>query len=99
MAVEHLLDFDRRNILPARDDDVLRAILEVDVAVRMPHAEVARMEPPAGEGLLRRLRILQIALHHDIAAHENLSHRAAVARHGRSRAWIGDHEALQYGVA
>src|SRR5215211_9352814 len=48
VLVERVLDLDRGDVLAARDDDVLRAILELDVAVRMLDAEVAGMEPAAG---------------------------------------------------
>jgi hypothetical protein len=45
MAHERLLDLDGRDVLAARDDDVLGAVAQLDVAVRVPHAEVARVEP------------------------------------------------------
>ena len=79
MAVEHVLDLDRRDVLAARDDDVLRAVLDLDIAVGVGDREIAGMEPAAGEGLLGRGRVLQIALHDDVAAHEDLAHRLAVA--------------------
>src|SRR5690606_39233586 len=41
MGVEHVLDLDRGDVLAARDDDVLGAILDPDIAVRLEHAEVA----------------------------------------------------------
>ena len=53
MLVEHVLDLDRRDVLAARDDDVLGAVLELDIAVRVQHAEIAGMEPAALEGLVR----------------------------------------------
>ena len=34
MAVEHLLDLERRDVLAAGDDDVLGAVLDLDIAVR-----------------------------------------------------------------
>ena len=34
VLVERVLDLDRGDVLAARDDDVLRAVLELDVAVR-----------------------------------------------------------------
>ena len=49
MLVERVLDLDRRDVLAARDDDVLGAVLELDVAVGMHHAEVAGVEPAARE--------------------------------------------------
>src|SRR5262249_11939980 len=50
MAIEHILDFDRRNVLATRDDDVLRAILDFDIAVGMADGEVAGVEPAVLEG-------------------------------------------------
>ncbi len=41
MAVEHLLDFERGNILATGNDDVLGAVLDLDVAVLMPDGEIA----------------------------------------------------------
>src|SRR5215471_12964762 len=43
VTIECLLDLERRDVLPARDDDVLGAVLDLDVAVRMPDAEVSRV--------------------------------------------------------
>src|SRR6185436_841029 len=37
MPRHRLLDLDRRDVLAARDDDVLLPVAELDVAVRMPH--------------------------------------------------------------
>jgi len=50
---QRFLDLDRRNVLAAGDDDVLGPVLELNVAVGMLDAEVARMEPAAGEGRFR----------------------------------------------
>ena len=47
MLVQHVLDLDRRDVFAARNDDVLGAILDLDVAVGMHHAEIAGMEPAA----------------------------------------------------
>jgi hypothetical protein len=33
MAVKDILDLDRRDVLAARDDDVLRTVLDFDIAV------------------------------------------------------------------
>src|SRR4051812_8160380 len=49
---DRLLDLDARDVLAARDDDVLGAVAELDVAVGMPDREVARVKPAALEGLL-----------------------------------------------
>ena len=78
MLVDDVLDLDRGDVLAAGDDDVLGAVLELDIAVRVHDAEIAGMEPAAGEGFLRRLLVLEIALHDDIAAEHDLAERPAV---------------------
>ena len=50
MFVEGVLDFDRGNVLAAGNDDVLGAVLELDVAVGVNDAEIAGMKPAAGKG-------------------------------------------------
>src|SRR3954471_18361731 len=47
MLVERVLHLDRRDVLAARDYDVLGAVLELDVAVGMRHAEIAGVKPAA----------------------------------------------------
>src|SRR6266513_2266793 len=68
-ALEHggvlgdsLLDLHRRDVLAARDDDVLLPVAQLDVAVRVPHGEVTRVEPAAAEGLGGRAVLLEVAL-------------------------------------
>jgi hypothetical protein len=39
-----LLDFNGRNVLAARDDDILLAIAQFDVAVGMPGCDITRAE-------------------------------------------------------
>ena len=56
MAVQALLDLERADVLAARDDDVLAAVLDLDVAVRMPDGEVAGVVPAVRERRLRRRR-------------------------------------------
>src|SRR3546814_2547453 len=99
MAVQYLLDLDRGDVLAAGDNDVLRAVLERDIAVRVHDAQVAGVEPAAGEGRVGRGRVLQIALHHDVAAHEDLAQRLAVGRYRRQRLRVGDPQAVEVGRA
>ena len=75
VAVQHLLDLERGNVLAARDDDVLRAVLDLDIAVGVHDREVAGVEPAAAERLAGRVRVLQIALHHRVAAQHHLADR------------------------
>ena len=58
MFVQSVLDFDGRDVFAARDDDVLGAVFELDVAVGMHNAEIAGMKPAAGERRLARLLVL-----------------------------------------
>ena len=85
VAVQDFLDLDAGDVLAAGDDDVLAAVLDLHVAVRVHHGQVAGVEPAAAEGLGRGLGVLQVALHHDVAAEEDLAHRLAVGRHGLQR--------------
>jgi hypothetical protein len=81
VAVKHVFHLDGRNVLAARDDDVLAAVLDLDVAVGVLHRQVAAVEPATGKGLLRRLGVLQVALHGDVALEHDLAHGLAVLRH------------------
>jgi hypothetical protein len=81
MFVKRVLDLNGRNILAAGNDDVLRPVLELDIAVGMHDTEIAGVKPAAGKGIGGRLRIFQIALHHDIAAEHDFADRFAVMRH------------------
>ncbi len=47
----------------------------------MDHGGIAGVEPAVADGARRRLRIVVIALHHDIAAHDDLAQSRAVSRH------------------
>jgi hypothetical protein len=52
VAVQHVLHLDGRDVFAARNDDVLAAVLDLDVAVGVLHGQVAGVEPAAGKGLL-----------------------------------------------
>ena len=56
VAVERALDLDRGDVLAARDDDVLGAVLDLAVAVLVHHREVAGVVPAARERLGGRRR-------------------------------------------
>ncbi len=85
MAVKRLLDLERGNVFAARDDDVLGAILDLDIAVRVHDREVAGVEPAAVEALLGGRLVLQIALHQGITAQHQFADRGAVGRDVRHR--------------
>ncbi|MGY3467361.1 hypothetical protein ACVW0I_004232 [Bradyrhizobium sp. LM6.11] len=81
VLVEDVLDLDGGNVLAAGNDDVLGAILDDDIAMRVEHAEVAGVKPAAFEGVPGRLLVLEVALHHDVAAEHDLADGLAIARH------------------
>ena len=57
------------------------------------------MEPAAGEGFVRCLRIFQIALHDDVAAEHNFAQRLAVGGHARHGLRVHDGQAFERDVA
>ena len=81
MAVQRVLDFERADVLAAADDDVLAAVLDLDVTVGLHHRQVAGVKPAPGERLFGRARVLEVTLHQDVAAKHDLAHRLAVGRH------------------
>src|SRR5215471_13112744 len=99
MAVQHVFDLERRDVLAAGDDDVFGAVLDLRVAVGLHHREVARVEPAAGERLARRLGVLQIALHGDVAAEHDLAHGLAVCGNRLHRQRIHHRQPLLHQVA
>ena len=60
----------------------------------MPDPQITGMEPTAFEGLLRRLRILQITLHRHIAAHKHFAHALPIHGDRFHRLGIGHHHGL-----
>ena len=72
MAQQRFLDLARVDVRPAADDQVLAAVLERQEAAGVERADVAGMQPPAGERLRGRVRIAPVAAHHRRAAHPNL---------------------------
>ena len=98
--LEHdFLDLDGRDVLAAGDDDVLGAILDLDVAVGMGHGEIAGPVPAAGERLIRRLRIFQISLHAVVAAEQNFADRRAVMGQRFQRHRVRDDHIVGHHVA
>ena len=64
----------------------------------MRHCQVARVEPPSPERLLRRCGILQVTFHHDVSAFHDLAQRLAVGRDRLERFGVRHHQAFQHRV-
>src|ERR1019366_3259833 len=81
MCAEHLLDFYSRDVLSAGDDNVLKAIAQLQIPVRVHHREVTGVEPATGEGFSGRLRVTVVPEHDVVPAHDDLAERRAVGGH------------------
>src|SRR5574338_71603 len=80
VAVERVLDLGGADVLAARDDDVLLAVDDVEAAGRVPHAEVARVEPAALDRARGLVGLLVVAAEDDVRARADLADAAPVAR-------------------
>ena len=73
MGEQHLLDLARIDVGAAGDDEVLGAVLEVQIAVGVEGADVAGVQPAAAQGRGRGLVVAPIAGHHHVAAAEDFA--------------------------
>ena len=65
--------------LSARDDDIFHPVLHLHRPVRVPHGQVSRVEVPTVECAGRCVGVLEVALHDDVSAQDDLAERFAVA--------------------
>jgi hypothetical protein len=80
MTADDLLDLARVDVGAPADDHVLLAIGDEQIAILVEVADVAGVQPAAAQGLGRRLRLVPVALHHDVAAYHDLAELAGRAR-------------------
>ena len=99
MTVEGILHLDGGDVLATGDDDVLAAVADFHVAIGVPHGQIAGMEPAAIESLGRGAGVLQVALHHQIAAHHDLAEGLAVLGHRLQGVRVGHHQAVEQQLA
>ena len=78
---ERVLHVDRRDVLAAADDHVLRAVLDQDVARLVERRHVARVEPAVADRGRRRVRVAVVADHDRVAADDDLADLLAVGPH------------------
>ena len=97
--VQGVLDFNGGDVLATGNDDVLEAVLDLDIAVGMPHGQVTGVEPAATERFGGGFGVFQVALHHGVAAHEDLAQRVAIACHRLECLRVGHHQPVQGRVA
>ena len=70
---EHVLDLGAVDVLAAGDDHVLLAVDDVDEALFVHPAQIAGVEPAAGERLRGRLGLVPVAGHQRRAAVDDLA--------------------------
>src|SRR5690606_21826516 len=90
MAIQRIFNLDRRDVFTTRNHDVLAAILDLHVAIRIRYRQVAAVEPAARESLVGRLRVLQIAFHDDVAAEHDFAHGLAISGYALHGRWFHD---------
>ena len=70
---QHLLDFPRINVFSPTDDHVVRAVHQEEVTGFIKISHVTGVKPASSERTGRGVRIAPVALHHQVAAGDNLS--------------------------
>ena len=101
MAQQHLLDLARIDVHAAADDQVLGAVLQREVAVRVEAADVAGVQPAAAQRLGGGLGLVPVAGHHHVAPDQDLADLAGgelavvVVDDADLDAGAGDADALQ----
>ena len=85
VLVEHALDLGAGDVLAAGHDHVLEPIDDVEVAVVVHHADVAGVEPAAGERRARRVGIAPVALEHLRSAQHDFAAFTGAAPTRRAR--------------
>jgi hypothetical protein len=78
MLEKNHLNFHRRDVFSAADDDVLGSIDDNKVSIWIDRSEVSRVEPAIPNDRLSCLRVFPVPLHHDVAAYYDLTDRASV---------------------
>ena len=82
MPHQAALDLDRRDILAARDDDVLETVADLGDSRRGARPQRRRSGTSRSRiAWASRLGVVVIAFHDDVAAHGDLAQRLAVVRH------------------
>ncbi len=77
MRGQRLLDVRARDVLPAADDDVLRAAVQVQVAIAIQVAKISGMQPAVNvDGVV--VDHSEVAGHHSGRAQQHLAHAVSV---------------------
>mmetsp|Transcript_8935 Transcript_8935/g.22321 ORF Transcript_8935/g.22321 Transcript_8935/m.22321 type:complete len:218 (+) Transcript_8935:204-857(+) len=74
----HLLNLDRRDILPPTNNNVLRPVLQLQIAVGVHNTNVPRVVPTPLEILICRFGVLKVAFHDHVAPKHDLPPRQPI---------------------
>ena len=89
VAIQEFLDFSRRDVFSATNNEVFNAAGDVDVSVYIHHCEVASMHPTFGiDRLGGFFFFVPVALHHRISAGLEFSRFSASNRF--TGFWVGN---------
>ena len=80
MREDCFLDFDRSDVLAARDDDVLLAIDDQEVAFFVDDRHVAGVKPSAAHHVGRIFGLLPVAVHDVVGAHDDFADALSIVR-------------------
>ena len=75
---EHAFDFDRGNVLAARDNQVFLAIDDLDHSFAVDRRHIARVEPAIDDDGAGRLLLAPVAGHHHVAARDDFADALAI---------------------
>lgn len=81
MLDHDLLDLNGADVLATGDDQVLLAVTELDLAIEVDHTQVTGVKPAIPEGLAGCRVVVEIAGHHDVAAHAHFPQGLTVSGH------------------
>ena len=78
VRIDRAFDLEAGYIFPTRYDDVLRAVFNFHIAIRMDHCKIAGMEPAATKCMLSCFRIAVVAFHDRIPSNDDFADLLAV---------------------
>ena len=81
VTVQRILDIGRTDVLASRDDHVLLAIDDMDVAEGVADSKIAGVEIAVLDRLRRLLRLFPVTLEHNVGTRAHLTHGDTVLRH------------------
>src|SRR5437879_4941180 len=73
VAQQHLFHLARIDVRATRNDQILGAVFQRQIAIRVEHPDIASMQPAAAHGHGIGVRVTPVTRHHDISAAEDFA--------------------------